>query len=97
MSILRAEGGEQEVQEVSGPTSYDSGNGFTADSDLERVDQFVVYEDSDSVTTRKNSVTGDNKMVVDAYSVDTGNSALSEYADGADLSNDNFTVVAYKL
>lgn len=93
-----ASGQVMEMQTVTGPTSYPNGDGFTVQSDLGRVDNFIVQTDSGTIETRNDSVVNNNQMVVKAYTANTsGNTPYDEVTNDNDLSGDNFTLFASKL
>lgn len=95
-TVLRAASGQHiEVTRVTGPTSYPSGDGFSVTSDMGRVDEFTVQSPSDSVLSKNDNITGNNTMVVKAYSM-TSN-VNNEIEDAVDLSGDDYILTAYRL
>lgn len=84
-TILRAAAGEQQTDSLTGPSSYDSGTGFTIDTDLQRVNDMMVASDNNSWEARVASTT-DNSAVVQVYSQSTNVEAPS----GQDLSSVSF-------
>lgn len=91
MSGLQAtEGRQVEVESVDGPSSYPTG-GFSARSNLGRVDESTVEAVGEAYEA-SSTVDDDNAVVIEAYSQGGG-----EVPAGDDISGTTFTYQAYRL
>jgi len=93
MGILEATQGQQnEGRSFAGPSSYPTG-GFSARSDLGRVDEATVQVDNGSYDAHVESVADNNALIVQVVEEDTA----SEVGGGTDLSGETFVQTAYRL